>query len=274
VTAIEAELRAAGGQVAPAPADLGDHLVSFLAPASFEADQYRTLRHLVERLHHESGFHVLAVTSAAPGEGKTLTTLNLAGALGQSADARVLLIDADLRRPKVASYLGLSQVGSPGLVDVIRDPRRGLAETVRRLEWANLSVLPAGSCDGGFYELFASPRFEWLLAEARRQYEFVLIDTPPVVPLPDARLIGKWVDGFFVIVAANKTSRKLLAEALNLLQADKVIGFIFNGARDSAATSGYYGYYSSRSSSSAQIRPDWRRHVRAVGERLRGSRRP
>ena len=76
------------------------------SPASLEADQYRSLRHLVERLNRDSGLHVFAVTSPGSGDGKTVTTLNLAGSLAQSRDTRVLVIDADLHRPSVAEYLG------------------------------------------------------------------------------------------------------------------------------------------------------------------------
>jgi protein-tyrosine kinase len=251
------------------PLTIDNHLISLLAPASFEADQYRTLRHIVERLRTEPGFQVLAVTSAAPGEGKTLTTLNLAGALAQSREARVLLIDADLRRSSVSEYLGLAGQSSPGLAEGISDTRYGLEDTVRHLEWANLSVLPAGAADGEYYELFVSPRFEALVREARRLYDYVLIDTPPVVVVPDCRQIGKWVDGFLFVVAADKTQRSQLAEALNLLERDKVIGLIFNGSRHSRSRyNSYYGYYRTGRSSSHGPRPGWWQQLLAFGDRL------
>jgi len=96
-----------------------DHLVSLTAPHSMEAEQYRVLRHGVEQKHRESGLQVLAVTSAAAGDGKTLTSVNLAGALAQSTDSRVLLIDADLRCGTVHELLRLA--GGLGLVDAILD---------------------------------------------------------------------------------------------------------------------------------------------------------
>ena len=80
-----------------------------------------------------------------------------------------------------------------------------------------------------------------MLKEARRHYDCVLIDTPPAVPMPDCRLIERWVDGFFVVVAAHKTPRKLVAETLNLLDPAKLVGVIFNG--DDRPMSSYYGYY-------------------------------
>jgi capsular exopolysaccharide synthesis family protein len=219
---------------------LVEELVSFVAPASLEADQYRTLRHAVERLRHDSGFQVFAIASAGAGDGKTVTTLNLAGSLAQSPETRVLVVGADLHRPAMTEYLGLAR-RSPGLAEAILNQEYGLAQAVRRLDSLNVSVLPAGDAQGRPYELLASPRLEGLLGEARRLYDYVLIDTPPVVPLADCRLLGRWVDGFIVVVAAHKTPRKLLAEALSLLEPAKLLGVVFNG--DDQPLSPYYGYY-------------------------------
>jgi capsular exopolysaccharide synthesis family protein len=219
--------------------EIAEQLVSLLAPNSFAADQYRTLRHSIERLRRERGLHVLAATSATPGDGKTVTTLNLAGALAQGHTARVLVVDADLRRPSVAEYLGLDYQWSPGLSNVLLDPAYSLSQVVRRLEGFNLSVVPSGPAQDAPYELLNSPRLESFLKEARELYDCVLIDTPPLLPLPDCRLIGKWVDGFLLIVGADKTPRKLVADALNLLDPAKVIAIVFNG--DRRPLSNYYG---------------------------------
>lgn len=225
--------------------EIAEQLVSLVAPASFEADQYRRLRHLAERLGKDEDFKVLAVTSPGPQDGKTITILNLAGSLAQSPRARILVVDADIRRPSVAKYLGLEPHESPGLAEIILDPACNLTEAVRRVEWANLSVLlPGRSAATTPYELLNSDRFEALMRDARRFYDFVLIDTPPMVPLPDCRLIARWVDGFFLVVAAHKTSRKLLAEALNQLDAKKIVGVVFNSDDQlSSAQYGYYGYF-------------------------------
>lgn len=215
--------------------------MSFVAPASVEADQYRTLRHAVERLQRESGFQVVAMTSPGAGDGKTVTTLNLAGSLAQSPQARVLLVDADLHRAAVTEYLGLARMRSPGLAEAIASEDYGLARTVRHLDSLNLSLLPAGEAPARPYELLASARLEGLLEETRRLYDYVLVDTPPVVPIADCRLLARSVDGFIVVVAAHRTPRKLLSEALRLLDPAKCIGVVFNG--DDRPLAGYYGYY-------------------------------
>src|SRR5436190_23146726 len=175
-------------------AEIAEQLVSLLSPSSFAADQYRTLRHSVELLRRERGLRVLAMTSPTPGDGKTVTTLNLAGALAQGHDARVLVVDADLRRPSVAKYLGLDVQSSPGLSDVLLDSACRLGDVVRHLEGFNLSVVPSGAVQNMPYELLNSGRLETFLKEAGELYDCVLIDTPPLVPLPDCRLIGKLVD--------------------------------------------------------------------------------
>ena len=119
------------------------HLVSLLAPESFEAEQYRALRHRVESMQRGRDLKVIAVSSAAAGEGKTTTAINLAGALAQSAESRVLLLDADLRLPSVAEQIGLREP-APGLGDLLQDPAHSLGAVIRRLPEFNLSVVTAG----------------------------------------------------------------------------------------------------------------------------------
>lgn len=238
-----------------------DALVSFVASASLEADQYRSLRHLVERLHHDTGLRVFAVTSPGSGEGKTVTTLNLAGSLAQSRDARVLVIDADLHRPSVAQYLGIDPPHSPGLIDVIGNDQLRLEDVERRLDALNLSVVLTGAYEAGAYELLNSPRLELLLQDARRRFDYVLVDTPPLMPLPDCRLIGRYIEGFFLVVAAHRTPRTALAEGLNLLDPAKLIGTVFNG--DDRPLTRYSTYYATPQGSPARRRDEppawWRR---------------
>lgn len=253
---------------------LVEQLVSLVAPTSVQADQYRALRHTVERLHRDGGLQVLAVTSPCAGEGKTLTTLNLAGSLAQSPRSRVLVVDADLHRPSVGEYLGIAPPYPAGLSDVLVQDDFDLARSVHRIDSLNLSVLPTAVCQTGAYELLNSHRFETLLKEARRSFDYVLVDTPPAVPLPDCRVLGRWVDGFLIVVAAHKTPRKLLAEALNLVDPAKIIGMVFNGDdRPAAPYSSYYGYYGYRDDPArpSAARPRWWRR-KTQGGALSGTR--
>jgi len=217
-----------------------ERLVSVLSPSSFAAEQYRGLRHIVE----ESGKHVVGITSPTPGDGKTTTAVNLAGALAQAPGTRVLLVEADLRRPRIGDQLALEGSDTRGLADAIADDRLTLPEVVRHLPRFNLSVLPAGRSPASPYEALHSSRLDGLLEEARSHYAYVVVDTPPVVPVPDCRLIARLVDGFFVLVGAHRTRRELLQEALAALDSTKILGLVFNG--DDRPRRGYDGYYTAQ----------------------------
>jgi capsular exopolysaccharide synthesis family protein len=205
-----------------------EHLVSLLAPGSAAAEHYRTLRHLIEALPRVDGGRVVGVTSATRGDGKTTTAINLAGALAQASAARVLLIDADLRAPAVGARLALDPADTGGLADAISRPNESLDRIVRMLPPFNLAVLPAGPPPPLPYETLRGRRLGELLGEARRQFDYVVLDTPPLVPVPDCRVLEPWVDGFFIVVAAHKTPRPLLEEALRVLPPNKVLGIVFN----------------------------------------------
>jgi protein-tyrosine kinase len=219
---------------------LDKHLVSLTAPASFAAEQYQGLRLTIERIGRSRNLQVVAVTSPAAGEGKTLTAINVAGALVRGNEARVLLIDADLRRPSVAPQLGLGDAAR-GLADMLTDGTTDLAQVVQTVEPFHLDVVTAGSAKTAIHQLLRSPRLESLMKEARERYDFIVIDTPPLLPVFDSALLAKASDGVLMVVSANQTPRKLLGEALNLLDPAKVLGLVFN--RDERPLFGYYDAY-------------------------------
>jgi capsular exopolysaccharide synthesis family protein len=222
---------------------LDDHLVTLLTPGSIEAEQYRSVQYQLEPRHARGDLSVVAVTSPCAGDGKTTTAINLAGVLARGAAARVLLVDADLRLPSVQQQLGLEERDVAGLVDAILDPGIGLVDVVRRLPLLDLSVLPAGRPAPAPYEAIASPRLAELLQEARRLYDYVVVDTPPMLPVPDCRILAPQVDGFLIVVAAHRTPRRLLEEALQGSEPAKVLGLVFNNDdRLLSRTYGYYGY--------------------------------
>jgi protein-tyrosine kinase len=239
---------------------LEEHLVSLLAPTSFEAEQYRALRHLIEQLHKSTDLSIIAVSSPSAADGKTITALNLGGALAQAPDARVLLVDADLRGAALAARLGFDEGGGPGLVDAILDANLTLAAVTRACPQLNLSVLPAGRIPSAPYEVLKSPRLGELLAEARRRYDYVILDTPPLVSVPDCRVIEKWVDGFLIVVTAHRTARKLLEEALNVMERAKIVGLVFNGDdRHLSRNASPSGRYADRNGDGPKRRVFWSR---------------
>ena len=229
--------------------DLDPRLVCFLSPDSFEADQYRMLRYAVERACPSENGRVIAITSAITGEGKTLTAINLAGTIAKAGQAQVLIIDADLRRPSVAKVLGRSHVSRGwGLVDAILDRRLSLEQIAWSMEPFNLSVVTPRRPQSDTYELLTCERFGELVREARQKYDYIIVDSPPVLPAPDSRLLAQWVDGYLIIVAADKTPRKLVEETFALLGPSKILGLVFNREQHKHSPYGryYYQAYTSR----------------------------
>lgn len=212
-------------------------LVTLTAPASMEAEQYQALRLKLEHLQRERNIHVIGVTSPGARDGKTVTAINLAAALSEGSNARVLLIEADLRRPAVARYLAFGDEKRPGLAELVEDPTRKVDEAIGRHDQCAFDTMTAGAPDTPVHQIFRMPRMQTLLAELRQRYDFIIIDTPPVGPVSDCALLARWMDGLVLIVTAHKTPRKQLENALNMLEGAPVLGIIFN--RDDKARAGY-----------------------------------
>jgi succinoglycan biosynthesis transport protein ExoP len=231
------------------------HLVSLTNPASFAAEQYQALRMKIERMRLTRDLRVIAITSPGSADGKTVTSINLAAALARGSHARVLLIDADLRRPAIARHLHIDGVKA-GVAELVADPNLRIDDAIRSVEPFNVDVIAAGEPIGPVHELFRSPRLERLLSEARARYDYVIIDTPPLAPVVDSALLARLVDGVLLVVAANKTPRKLLEEALNQLDAAKVLGIVFNSDHRPLYghyDSGYRRYFSRNRQAAASL---------------------
>ncbi len=223
---------------APAAADVTDvdvdrvdpHLVCLLEPRSEQAETYYRLRHQLESRRGSDTALVVAVTSAGPGDGKSLTAINLAGARARGQGARVLLLDLNLRRAGegVADYLGMKASKDEGIVDWAHGEEKDFATITHYLEPFNLHVVTAGSNPEHPYELLKSPRLDELLQQVRQDYDFVIVDTPQILGLPDTELISRIVDGFLIVVKAGHTRQARLEEALNLMTEEQVIGLVFN----------------------------------------------
>jgi capsular exopolysaccharide synthesis family protein len=218
---------------------IDSRLVTLTAPDTFAAERYQGLRLKLEQLRANKALKVIAITSPGAGDGKTLTSINLAGVLARESDARILLVDADLRRSSVSTHLGI-EAGAAGLADLIAGSKKQMADLIRRPERCGFDVLPAGASPQSVQKLFRSERFSQILDDARGRYDYVLLDTPPLVPVFDAAVLARRVDGMILVVAADKTPRKLLAAALDMVDASKVVGIVFN-----ADNSPLFGYNSS-----------------------------
>lgn len=183
-------------------------------PRSPRAESFRTLRTNLQFLDVGQGGRTFIVTSSIQSEGKSTTAANLAIALADSG-VRVLLVDADLRRPKVASYMGLE--GSVGLTDVLIG-RAVLGDVVQPWGRGRLSVLPAGTVPPNPSELLGSAAMSRLVTALRADYDVILFDTAPLLPVTDAAILSRFVGGVILVVAAGRANRHHVGGAIAALE--------------------------------------------------------
>jgi capsular exopolysaccharide synthesis family protein len=204
------------------------------------AEQYRIIR--TKLLHHPSQPRTIVVSSPSSGDGKTVTAVNIAACLALKEDAKVLLIDADLRRSAIANILGLPP--EPGLTDVLTG-RCDLSDAVMRLEQLpGLSVLTAGGKCGNPAELLDSVKWRALIEACREEYRYVIIDATPVAAVADYELVQMVCDGVMLVVRPDHTDRKLLEKAVATIPKAKLVGAVLNCMENwfLFKTHGY-GYY-------------------------------
>ncbi|MBI3649243.1 MAG: CpsD/CapB family tyrosine-protein kinase [Actinobacteria bacterium] len=227
-------------------ADWGDRettrVVALEAPRSQAAEAYRTLRTNVLAAAAEHGLQPLAVVSALSGEGKTTTTANLGVVLAQ-ADKRVLVISADMRRPRIHEYFGLEQ--EEGLSEFLEGMGRPW-DSLKRSAIENLWVMASGSVPERPAELLQSATMRELLEEQRRVVDFVLIDCPPVLAVADSLELAPLTDGVIFVADASRTPRGAVIEACAQLDqvGARVIGGILNNVGTGTAGFEYYQKYS------------------------------
>jgi succinoglycan biosynthesis transport protein ExoP len=183
-------------------------------PYSPRAEAFRTLRTNLQFLEVESGAKSFVITSSIPSEGKTTTAANLAIALADSG-AQVVLVDADLRRPKLASYMGLE--GAVGLTDVLI-ARASLADALQPWGRGSLVILPAGTVPPNPSELLGSRSMASMIRTLEAEFDVVIIDLPPLLPVTDAALVSKLTRGALVVVAAGRTHKGEFAGAVAALE--------------------------------------------------------
>jgi capsular exopolysaccharide synthesis family protein len=197
--------------------------------ADTAAEEYRRIRTKI--LQHALRPQLMLVSSPAPGDGKSITALNVAGALALNRDARVLLIDMDLRRPTIASLLGVPE--QTGAADVLAGAC-GLEDAIVRLEpFPNLFLLPAGSDRSNPAELLSSPRWKAMCDELRTQMTYIVLDGPPVDAVAEYSLLEEHSDGLVLVVRTDHTVRSLLYGALDSIRKEKLVGTVVNGYRES-----------------------------------------
>jgi polysaccharide biosynthesis transport protein len=230
--------RRAGGLDAPT------RLVTALQQNSSSAEAYRTLRTNLIFSQSVQSLSTIVVTSSSASEGKTTTAANLAVAFAQQGKD-VLLVDCDLRRPRMHRMFSISS--SPGLTELVLNHLPS-AEVVRKTAVERLSILPAGKLPPNPSELLGSDRMRTTLGALSARYEVVILDTPPMLAAADAAVLGSQVDGVLLVIRAGKTDQGAAQYALQQLHGvgARVIGAVLNDPDAKVPTyGGYYGYYDS-----------------------------
>jgi protein-tyrosine kinase len=202
------------------------------------AEQFRTLRSRLYRIRETQPLQAIMISSAIPAEGKTLIATNLAYAMVRQRGCRVLLIDADLRSPRIHTLLGAPE--TPGLADYLQNTATEF-ETIQRGPEEGLCFVPAGNHATHPSELISSSRMRQFLDRVRPAFDWIIIDTPPALPVADPSVLGSLVDGVLLVVRANSTPSEASQKACKELQDAHILGVILNTAEES---SGYNSYYS------------------------------
>jgi len=216
-------------------------LVMQSAPTSTHAEAFRKLRTNLQFINVDERPRSLVVTSSVSGEGKSVTAANLALTLAESG-MRVLLMDGDLRKPRVANYLGLE--GAAGLTTVL-SRQAPVDDLIQHWGSRRLAVLPSGSIPPNPAELLGSQQMINLLAGLRESFDMVVIDAPPLLPVTDAAVLATITDGALLVVRHGRTTHEQLHQAVrNLRNVDaKIIGSVLNMAPVKGPDAYYYSAY-------------------------------
>ena len=224
-------------------------LVTQIGRYAARTEAFRTLRTNLQFLNPDAHPQVIVVTSALPNEGKTTSSINLSLSLAQ-AGAKVILIEADLRRPKVPLYLEMSSM-SEGLSELISGPNKltpqAIKSTLHPLESTGLKVMLSGKVPPNPSELLSSKKFEELIGILRKQFEYVIIDCPPLLPVTDAAIVSAKADGCVLVVHAGVTKKPHFVGSRDAVRAvgSTILGVIINKIPESSLEYEYgyrYGY--------------------------------
>jgi capsular exopolysaccharide synthesis family protein len=202
------------------------------------AEEFRTLRSRLYQIREKMALKRLMVTSALPKEGKSFVAANLAQVMVRQHGRRVLVIDADLRNPGMHRHLGAVQ--TPGLGDYLMGQCDEFA-ALQRGPMENLFFMPAGRAAHSAPELLSNGRLKLLLQRVEPFFDWIVVDTSPVIPVSDATLVAKFCDGILMVVRSNVTPSDLARRARAEFPDKLLLGVVLNGAKPGEQSKYYYG---------------------------------
>ena len=189
--------------------------------------------------------NLIMVTSSLPGEGKSFCAINLAISMAMEMDRTVLLIDADVAKPRVPEYLGIH--ADKGLLDVLQDKNLKLSDVMIKTDIAKLTILPAGRTYKRATELLASAAMTRLIEDIGNRYpdRIILFDSPPLLATSESSVLATHMGQIVMVVEAEKTSQDAVREALSHIQSCEVVGMLLNKTTPTPGADYYYGHYGS-----------------------------
>lgn len=225
----------------PFTPSVDSHLIDGTRPHEAPSEEFRTLRTRLNHLQTLQPIHTIVVTSPSPAEGKSFAAMNLALTEAQLESNRVLLIDCDFRRPVAHTIMQLDR--SPGLTEFL-EGKASLDEVIRRVAGSSLYVMPAGESVLNPLELLNLREMKVLLEELPKVFDWVFIDSPPLLFAADANLLSTMCDGTVLVVRIGTTTIDSVTRAMQSLCENNVLGIIVNGARRGELYSKYTYYHS------------------------------
>lgn len=201
-------------------------IVTFYEPKATVSEQYRTLRTNLQSLSPKTPIRAITITSSTHSEGKTITAINLAISMAKDLNKKqILLVDGDLRRASMSKYLGVK--AELGLADLISNGAN-MDDALLNLGIDNLTFLPAGKSSHNPAELLGSDKLPKLISQLKSKYDYLIFDTPPIIPVTDAGLLGAQTDGVVMVIQAERTQKGVVKHSEGLLkQAQaRLLGYI------------------------------------------------
>jgi protein-tyrosine kinase len=209
-------------------------------PATHGAEQFRTLRSRLYQLRGTEQLRTILVTSSIPGEGKTFVTNNLGHAIVRQPDHRALIIDADLRRPRL--HVPLGAPSGPGLTDYLRNEADELA-VIQNGGSGSLFFIAGGTEVANPSELLLNGRLKTLLERLTPLFDWVILDSPPCLPVADASVLADMCDSVLFVVRAGSTPSEVAQKACQELQGKKVVGVVLNAIEKGHLSGSYYYHH-------------------------------
>jgi len=219
-------------------------LIAKWSPTSVVAEQFRVAVTKLVLMFSDVACPVVGVTSSVKGEGKSATAANLAYTLARDLAKRTLLIDCDFKSPTLHEYLEVPP--TPGLTEMLNNGRP-LGECLLPIAGVPLWVLPGGDSQGRMVELSKAPELLNLIGELRSQYDYIVLDAPPILPLADMNVLSGLVDGLLMVIRAGSTPRRVVQNAIHRLKVTNQLALILNDI--DAAVMPYYMRYEYRGQS-------------------------